>query len=593
MATLNLQVNASADDTMEYVPTGITSWGLTSSQVSLGNWLSYGHVGLRFPSVSGLSGTTINSATLTFRAAHSDTGDFIGDWYAQDAEAPPQFDGSTWDVTDRVRTTATCEGNGAHFGDWAVAQDYEFTGDGVDTIADIIQELADSYDPSAIVLLYIWTSGTAERAVKSYDGASATAAKLDIDYTAAGPSTQTVYPDSLAVSPAFPEETVAPGGVTLTPAALALSPALPASTVAPSNALSPAALSLGPAFPAPTVVATATLTPATLSLAPAFPAPTVAPTATLTPPALSPSPAFPAPAVAPTVTLTPSALSVAPAFPAATSVGGGVTVVAAALAVSPTFPLPNVEVVSGPITVEATALSVTPAFPAPAVVPGSVTLTPSTLSVSPAFPAATVVPGSFTLGPTTLALSPAFPAPTVVVTQKPAALSLGPAFPTPTVAPTVTLAAAALTTPPVFATAKLVPGIAILTVSALALSVYFPVATVVGGVSTLLWKRWGLISWNLDPANYPSGAQWRVVAWVVTKSASDPVRAQLYDESHAEGVAVSQVSGTEEWPAGDEAIIPTVGPAFSLPSGEWRYSIYFGGIAGGEFICYGAVLEPV
>lgn len=205
MTTLNLQVGLvsglNTDDADENASGGIDLTGLVPG---FGGAIRNGSsIGLRFTGVSGLSGSTITAATLTFRANETDSGSFTGDWYAEDAVAPGTFTSSTEDITSRARTTATCEGDGVDFGDWTGGQDPTFTGDGVNTIVDIIQELADSYDPSTIVLLHIFTSGSGERIFKSYDSSSGTAPKLDITFTASGgdASISAVITTATALSP--------------------------------------------------------------------------------------------------------------------------------------------------------------------------------------------------------------------------------------------------------------------------------------------------------------------------------------------------------------------------------------------------------
>ena len=186
-ATLNLQVGVSSDDARQAGSTMLlTGVSLPHGDVSGGEY----NPGYRFTGVSGLSGMTINSATLTFKAATTNSGNMIGDWYAHDAEAPGTFTTASNNITSRPRTTATSEGDGVDFGNWTVNNNYTFTGDGVNTIADIIQELADSYDPSTIALLWIVSASptNAERRVTSYDTSSSNAAKLDIDYTPLTPS---------------------------------------------------------------------------------------------------------------------------------------------------------------------------------------------------------------------------------------------------------------------------------------------------------------------------------------------------------------------------------------------------------------------
>ena len=187
MTVLNLQVGASADDAQETVSDGTIS--LATSIQTIGNFGSAKQDGFRFTGVSGLSGAAIDDATLTFRADAVDFGAFVGDWFAHDAAAPGEFTTTTSNISDtgqRPRTAATCEGDGSDFGNWSGNTDHTFTGDGTNTIADIIQELANDYDPSTIVLLWIYTSGTGERQLRSYDKDTGTAPKLDITFTAAG-----------------------------------------------------------------------------------------------------------------------------------------------------------------------------------------------------------------------------------------------------------------------------------------------------------------------------------------------------------------------------------------------------------------------
>ena len=181
--TLNLQIGASADDAYENRSTGAVN--LTDNQNIFGSIGSLADPGLRFTGVSGLSGANIDAATLTFRATATDSGSFVGDWFAEDAASPSAFAATNFNLSGRSVTTATCEGDSSDFGNWTDGNDHQFTGDGTNTIADILQELADSYDPSEIVLLHRYTSGDGERLLRSYDGDSALAPKLDIDYTAA------------------------------------------------------------------------------------------------------------------------------------------------------------------------------------------------------------------------------------------------------------------------------------------------------------------------------------------------------------------------------------------------------------------------
>ena len=208
MTVLNLQVGQGSDDGFEWGPGSFL--GNTThdgSGVLMGDFGTPGSTfaAFRWAGVSGLSGSAISAATLNFPSARdTDSGSFIGDWYAEDAAAPPTITEGTanFNITPRTKTTATCEGDGSDFGDWTAGDNggsgWDFVGDGINTIADIIQELADSYDPSTIVLLLAYTSGSGERVPHSYDFNSAYGAKLSITYTSGGGSTQTAPTTDLA-----------------------------------------------------------------------------------------------------------------------------------------------------------------------------------------------------------------------------------------------------------------------------------------------------------------------------------------------------------------------------------------------------------
>ena len=160
MTTLCLQCGESADDGYEIVSSGFVN--TTFASVFVGNFGNPEHWAVRFPTVSGLSGSAITSAILTFRAARTDSGSFVADWFADDRAAPTVLvaGSGSFDISTRTRTTATCEADGTDFGDWTAGQNHTFTGDGTNTIGDIIQELADSFDPSVIMLIGIYSSGT-------------------------------------------------------------------------------------------------------------------------------------------------------------------------------------------------------------------------------------------------------------------------------------------------------------------------------------------------------------------------------------------------------------------------------------------------
>lgn len=184
MTVLSLQVDDGNDDAFEYTNgvMDLSAFNIVMGHISIGR-----HSGYRFTGVTGLGGSTVTAATLTFRAAFGDTGNFVGDWYADDRVDPPAFTSATDDITNRTRTSATCEGDGVDFGDWTAGADETFNGP-APGIMGIIQELADSYDPGEIALLHIYGSSYGERVVSSYESSSSTAPKLGLTFTPGGPS---------------------------------------------------------------------------------------------------------------------------------------------------------------------------------------------------------------------------------------------------------------------------------------------------------------------------------------------------------------------------------------------------------------------
>ena len=181
MTTLILQCAASDHDAVESNTGGMQ---LTRIGQTFGHATSQENHGYHFPSVSGIGGRVIDSAFLNFQPASSDTQtSFEGNWFAEDAAAPPVFTTTASNITDRTQTSATCEGDGVDFGSWTSGVRIDFLGDGVNFITNIIAELAASYDPSTIVMIYVGTVSGSNRTTRTFDFASDAAAKLTIDYT--------------------------------------------------------------------------------------------------------------------------------------------------------------------------------------------------------------------------------------------------------------------------------------------------------------------------------------------------------------------------------------------------------------------------
>ena len=328
MTVLNLQVGNANDDAYERRSTGAT---VTSGIYAVsGNYNIETDQGLRWTGVSGLSGSSIDAATLNFPYAHaSDSGSFVGDWYAQDAEAPAAFTTATNNLTGRPRTTTTCEGDGSDFGNWTAGDNggsgWDFIGDGTNTIADIIQALADSYDPSAIVLIHIWATGTGERVARSYDYNSIYGAKLSITYTAGGGSTQTATPSPVAIPVTIPDPKLGltPDPVSipilipdpklgLTPDPVVIPIVIPDPVASMAGRIDPDPVVIPITIPDPAISAGAvTLTPDPVTIPIAIPAITLIGASIIHPDPVTIPIAIPDPAISPgAVTLTPDAVAI-------------------------------------------------------------------------------------------------------------------------------------------------------------------------------------------------------------------------------------------------------------------------------------------
>ncbi|KKN69023.1 hypothetical protein LCGC14_0444950 [marine sediment metagenome] len=282
-----------ADDAQEW-PAG-TTMNLGFSSIYFGYIPSNAsNCGLRWTGVSGLSGATIDSATLSFYANGDHSAAFTGDWYGEDGAAPGTFTTTVSNITDRTKTTATCEGDNTDFGVWTNDTWETFTGDGVNTIKQIIQELADSYDPSAIVLMHFQASGTESHIADSHDGDATKAAKLDIISTPGG--ALAITGAGIASVEAFGSATVALAVQTITGSGIASAEAFGAATLTTTVTITGTGIASAEAFGSASVAAI--ITGAGIASAEAFGGATITTTLTFTADGIASLEAFGAASVA-------------------------------------------------------------------------------------------------------------------------------------------------------------------------------------------------------------------------------------------------------------------------------------------------------
>ena len=183
MTTLALQCAATADDAYQQGTSVFTNFS-THQYGRFSN--ADKHIGMSYPSVSGLGGETISGATQTWYAGSTDSATGPGgDLYMEDTATPGQFTTASSDITNRTTTAASIDASLATLGTWTL--DTDSTIDGFEAV---VQEIADSYDPSRVNVLCFKTplgSGTAaQRTFKSYEGDNANAPRLDIDMGGGG-----------------------------------------------------------------------------------------------------------------------------------------------------------------------------------------------------------------------------------------------------------------------------------------------------------------------------------------------------------------------------------------------------------------------
>ncbi len=166
-------IGASTDDGSERADTGDTNTGATTTQ--FGNGGPPRHNGLRFTGITGLSGATITTARLTFRALANDSGNFDADWFTEDTDACIAFSNTDFDITDRTLSTAFVSGDGTDFGNWTLDADETFD------VVSITQERADEGDPSTLCYIHFNNEGdTGERVAESWDHANSNEPEIEI-----------------------------------------------------------------------------------------------------------------------------------------------------------------------------------------------------------------------------------------------------------------------------------------------------------------------------------------------------------------------------------------------------------------------------
>ena len=192
-ATVDYQVTASLDDAYEEAGTMFEAAGSRNTDAA-GEFY-----GARWQGVTIPAGATINADTYVDGVLHNSGFDEVHvEVYFEDNATPAAFTSTGSDISNRTTTTAHATyGDGSNLGistnDW-----FSETSLGVMPAQAQVAELQASYDYSggaAMVLIFEGINpDTTDTAVQTYDGNTAYAAKLHIDYTAGGAPPATIIP---------------------------------------------------------------------------------------------------------------------------------------------------------------------------------------------------------------------------------------------------------------------------------------------------------------------------------------------------------------------------------------------------------------
>jgi hypothetical protein len=182
---IDVWVESSFDD-VEQSLTGETAGTMymNSSDVELGSDSQYwGNqaVGLRFQNIAIPQGSYITKAYLEFVVDETGSSTTVVEIRAQDINDAPAFSTDKFDVTDRNTTTSIVSWD---ISEWKAVDDIHQSPD----LSAIVQEVVDRNgwkDNNSMVFII---TGTGSRTAESWDGESASAALLHIEYSSSMPT---------------------------------------------------------------------------------------------------------------------------------------------------------------------------------------------------------------------------------------------------------------------------------------------------------------------------------------------------------------------------------------------------------------------
>ncbi len=176
--TLDIRVIHPDDDSEEHLSNGSIDDG--SSDLELGYESSNAQiVGIRFLNVSIPQGATVTNAFIEFTCDETDSGTTNLTIWGEDEDNALRFTASSYDISPRTKTTASVAWSNVPA--WGIAGETGVKQQTPD-LKTIVQEIVNrpGWVGNAMVFLII---GTGERTAESYDGSSAAAPLLHVEYT--------------------------------------------------------------------------------------------------------------------------------------------------------------------------------------------------------------------------------------------------------------------------------------------------------------------------------------------------------------------------------------------------------------------------
>lgn len=174
-STLEVRVASGSDDAEERISNGSVNLGSTDLEL-IRDGSNDQEVGMRFRNVTIPQGATITNVYIEFETDETLSEATSVTFYAQDIDDAPTFSISTNNITSRTKTTASVAWN--NIPAWNTISEKHQT----PNLSSIVQEVIDRPGWSSGNDLVVIVTGSGRRVAESYNGESANAPLLHIEY---------------------------------------------------------------------------------------------------------------------------------------------------------------------------------------------------------------------------------------------------------------------------------------------------------------------------------------------------------------------------------------------------------------------------